>query len=100
MEFQCKNHPDQKKTLLKVSFTMRDGKFVPKEAVCPICGEYMEDITDRSGCTFENVQLNLFSSKTPSQKKELLKKRSHDDNNKRSNREKKDYMDRNNLQKA
>ena len=83
-KFICQN-PDcprfgLKEEHLTNNYKFKDGEFQSDNAPCPECGEIREeeDLNVNVPLSEKNVEIGKNSSASPDQKRDILKKRSHD----------------------
>lgn len=84
MKFVCKN-PNCKKygvedEYLSNTFKIVNGHLQSNNAPCPCCGEIREEINPYKDIPLseKNIEIGKYSSASPEDKREMLKKRSHD----------------------
>lgn len=61
-------------------FKMVDGRLQSVNAPCPCCGEIREEINPNADIPLseKNIGIGMYTSASPEQRKEILKKRSHE----------------------
>lgn len=61
-------------------YTLINGKLVAVCAPCPCCGQEREEINLNESIAIadKNITMGMYSSASPEQRREMLKKRSHD----------------------
>jgi hypothetical protein len=84
MKFIC-NNPNCKKygvedEYLSNTYKVIGGKLVSNHAPCPCCGELREEINPNKDIPLseKNIEIGKYSSASPQDRREMLKKRSHD----------------------
>lgn len=60
------------------TYEFREGRLVGKHAPCPECGEIREEEERGEEINLSSISVGKFSSLSPSQRAESLKKRSHE----------------------
>ena len=66
-------------TYTRNSYKYIDGKLVSNNAPCPKCGQLRKEVNlDEVPLSEKNITLMRFDMSTPEQKREILKKRSHE----------------------
>lgn len=62
------------------TFKMIDGRLQSVNAPCPCCGQIREEINPNKDIPLDqkNISIGMYTSASPEQRKEMLKKRSHD----------------------
>lgn len=84
MKFVCRNEQCEKYGIedeyLSNSYKVIGGKLVSNNAPCPCCGEIREEINPYKDIPLseKNIEIGKYTSASPEQRKEMLKKRSHD----------------------
>ena len=84
MKFICNNEKCSRKGVedeyLKNLYKVINGKLVSDNAPCPECGEIREEIDTNSRIPLskKNIGMGKYSSSSPEQQREMLKKRSHE----------------------
>lgn len=84
MEYVC-NNPNcakfgVKEYLSSETFRFKDGKLVGVHAPCPCCGNVREEINPNKDIPLseKNIGISLYNGMSVEQKREALKKRSHE----------------------
>ena len=83
-KFVCRNKDCKKYGIedehLRNTYTMIDGHLVSANAPCPCCGKVREEINEAANIPIseKNLMYGEYSSASPEQKREMLKKRSHE----------------------
>lgn len=98
MEYTC-NNPECEKFGIKDYYSSETfkvdskGHLVGSNCLCPKCGAIREETNPNSNIPLseKNIGIGKFSSASPEQKKEMLRKRTHEDFNKKV-KEKKDHL--------
>lgn len=82
MKFVCENPECEKCGIVDEEFNntykMRDGHLVSDKAPCPKCGEIRKEVSDNTPLTQKNIYIGNYQMASPEQKREILKKRSHE----------------------
>lgn len=85
MEYICQN-PDcpkygKKEYLYHEIFKYQNGELVGEHAICSSCGKIRKKISEGENIPLseKNISIGRFASSSPEQKREMLKKRSHED---------------------
>lgn len=84
MKLVCENPECERygkeEVYVDVRYRMVDGKLQATCAPCPICGKIRREINpnEKVSPVDKNVALGKYSNASPEQKREILKKRSHD----------------------
>ena len=84
MKFVCRNEQCERYGVedeyFSNSYKVIGGKLVSNNAPCPCCGEIREEINPYkdSPLSEKNIEIGKYSSASPEDKREMLKKRSHD----------------------
>lgn len=84
MKFVCRNEQCEKYGIedeyLSNSYKVIGGHLVSNNAPCPCCGEIREEINPYKDIPLseKNIEIGKYTSASPEQRKEMLKKRSHD----------------------
>lgn len=60
------------------TYKMVNGKLISKNAICPKCGEIREEVDESVPLSKKDIFVAKYSSLSPEDKKEVLKKRSHE----------------------
>jgi hypothetical protein len=81
---QCENYQKEEE-YHKESYSFVDGKLVGSNCRCPRCGQMRKEINPNADMPLseKNIGINFFSSMSAEQKREVLKKRSHEHFNKK-----------------
>lgn len=81
-KFICRNENCRKFGQVDEYFSNKyklvDGKFVSNNAPCPCCGEIREEVDESIPLSQKDIFVAKYSSLSPEDKREVLKKRSHD----------------------
>lgn len=84
MEYVC-NNPDCPNYGIKEFFSsetykLKDGYLVGVNSLCPICGQIREEINPNKSIPLskKNISISLYNGMSIEQKREVLKKRSHE----------------------
>lgn len=84
MEYIC-NNPKCSKFAVKEFYSSEvyrfiDGRLLGENAVCPVCGKIREEVSPNSDIPLseKNVGISLYNGMSVEQKREVLKKRSHE----------------------
>ena len=97
MRYVCRNEECPKcgveEYLSTEHFKMKDGHLVGEHAACPACGYERVEVNpnDNIPLSEKNIYAGRYSSASAEEKREILKKRSHDHFNKEV-KERKDYL--------
>ena len=80
LEYCILFYSEQKDEYLRNTYTMIDGHLVSTNAPCPCCGKVREEINEAANIPIseKNLMYGEYSSASPEQKREMLKKRSHE----------------------
>lgn len=84
MKFVCKNSECSRFGIedeyFNNTFKIIKGKLQSNNAPCPCCGEIREEINPYKDIPLseKNIEIGKYSSASPEDKREMLKKRSHD----------------------
>nr|DAI70574.1 MAG TPA: type-2 restriction enzyme [Caudoviricetes sp.] len=84
MKFVCRNEQCERYGVedeyFSNSYKVIGGKLVSNNAPCPCCGEIREEINPYKDIPLseKNIEIGKYSSASPEDKREMLKKRSHD----------------------
>lgn len=84
MKFVCRNEQCERYGVedeyFSNSYKVIDGHLVSNNAPCPCCGEIREEINPYKDVPLseKNIEIGKYSSASPEDKREMLKKRSHD----------------------
>jgi hypothetical protein len=80
---QCENYQKEEE-YHKESYSFTNGKFVGKNCLCPRCGQLRKEINPNEEIPLseKNIEVNFFAGMSVEQKREVLKKRSHEHFNK------------------
>lgn len=84
MKFVCRNEQCERYGVedeyFSNSYKVIGGKLVSNNAPCPCCGEIREEINPYKDVPLseKNIEIGKYSSASPEDKREMLKKRSHD----------------------
>lgn len=84
MKYVCENPSCSKcgveEEFVVETYVMREGRLVGKGAVCPVCGSLRREINPNENVSpaEKNLTLAKYSMSSPEQRREILKKRSHD----------------------
>lgn len=84
MKFVCRNEQCERYGVedeyFSNSYKVIGGKLVSNNALCPCCGEIREEINPYKDIPLseKNIEIGKYSSASPEDKREMLKKRSHD----------------------
>lgn len=84
MKFVCRNEQCERYGVedeyFSNSYKVIDGHLVSNNAPCPCCGEIREEINPYKDIPLseKNIEIGKYSSASPEDKREMLKKRSHD----------------------
>lgn len=73
------------------TFSYQDGRLIGKNSICPHCGKERKEVVDNIPLSEKNISVNLFQGMSVEQKRESLKKRSHQHFNEKI-KDKKDGM--------
>ena len=62
------------------TYVMREGHLIGKGAICPCCGNVRREINpnEKISLAEKNITLAKYSMSSPEQRREILKKRSHE----------------------
>jgi len=63
---------------LSNTYKLVDGQFISNNAPCPNCGKIREEINENIPLSEKNIDIGRYSSASKQDKREMLKKRSHD----------------------
>lgn len=83
MKYVCENPECHKFGIedyyVSETFSYRDGRLVGKNAICPHCGKERKEVNanDNVPLSEKNIGVNLFQGMSTEQKREALRKRSH-----------------------
>lgn len=84
MKFICKNENCERYGIednyTTVRYKLVDGHLQADCAPCPCCGQIREEINPNRDIPLseKNIGIGVYSSASPEQRREMLKKRSHD----------------------
>jgi hypothetical protein len=84
MKFVCRNEQCEKfgieEEYLSNTYKVINGKLQSNNAPCPCCGQIREEINPNKDIPLsqKNIDIAKYSSASPQDKREMLKKRSHD----------------------
>lgn len=84
MKYICRNiecpQYGVEEELTKETFVFQNGRLIGKRSYCPKCGKEREEINPNKDIPLseKNIHVDLYSGMTMEQKREILKKRSHD----------------------
>lgn len=83
MKFVCENPECPKfgieEEYLENTFKMVDGKFISNNAICPTCGKIRKEIDGKEiPISEKNISIGKYSNASSEQRREILKKRSHE----------------------
>lgn len=84
MKFVCRNEQCERYGVedeyFSNSYKVIGGKLVSNNAPCPCCGEIREEINPYKDIPLseKNIEIGKYSSASSEDKREMLKKRSHD----------------------
>lgn len=84
MKFVCINQECEKYGIedeyLSNTYKVIEGKLVSNNAPCPCCGKLREEINPNKDIPLseKNIEIGKYTSASPQDRKEMLKKRSHD----------------------
>lgn len=60
------------------TYKLIDGELISDKAPCPRCGVRRREIPDDVPLSEKNINIGSFTMASPEQRREILKKRSHD----------------------
>lgn len=84
MKFVCKNKDCKKFGVedyyASVTYKFINGELIADCAPCPCCGKIREEINENSNIPLseKNIAMGMYTSASPEQRREMLKKRSHE----------------------
>lgn len=90
---ECKNYNKVDDSLTQENYFYRNGILTGEHQQCPVCGSKREDISENNiPLSQKNISFaNKYSNASTEEKREILKKRSHEHFNKEV-KERKDYL--------
>lgn len=66
----------------KNTYKMINGRLLSNNAVCPKCGNIRDEVADDNKVDLKSLNIGKYSSSSLEEKRNMLKKRSHDHFNK------------------
>lgn len=79
----CKNYGIEE-FFSKENYKYKNGKLIGEHAICPVCGNIRKEINsgEEIPLSQKNISANLFNSMSTDEKREVLRKRTHEHFNK------------------
>ena len=82
MKFDCENTDSEKFSMINEEYNntykMVDGRLLSDKAPCPVCGKIRKELANNVPLSEKNIYIGSYTMASPEQKREILKKRSHE----------------------
>ena len=82
MKFVCENPDCERFGVVDEEFNntykMVDGRLLSDKAPCPVCGKIRKELANNVPLSEKNIYIGSYHMASPEQKREILKKRSHE----------------------
>lgn len=82
MKFVCENPDCEKFGVVDEEFNntykMVDGHLLSDKAPCPVCGKIRKELANNVPLSEKNIYIGSYTMASPEQRREILKKRSHE----------------------
>ena len=82
MKFVCENPDCERFGVVDEEFNntykMVDGRLLSDKAPCPVCGKIRKELANNIPLSEKNIYIGRYHMASPEQKREILKKRSHE----------------------
>lgn len=82
MKFVCENPDCERFGVVDEEFNntykMVDGRLLSDKAPCPVCGKMRKELANNVPLSEKNIYIESYTMASPEQRREILKKRSHE----------------------